>query len=36
VAKHRNGPTGEVALQFFGPYQQFADLPIRPAPTEFS
>src|SRR5712692_362557 len=36
IAKHRNGPTGEVALQFFGPYQQFADLPIRPAPTEFS
>src|SRR5712692_1282974 len=35
IAKHRNGPTGEVALQFFGPYQQFADLPLRPAPTEY-
>jgi replicative DNA helicase len=27
VAKHRNGPTGDVALQFFGAYQQFADFP---------
>ncbi len=35
IAKHRNGPTGEVTLQFFGPYQQFADLPLRPAPTDF-
>ncbi|HEX6513795.1 MAG TPA: DnaB-like helicase C-terminal domain-containing protein, partial [Chloroflexota bacterium] len=35
IAKHRNGPTGEVALQFFGAYQQFADLPIRPAPAEY-
>jgi replicative DNA helicase len=35
IAKHRNGPTGEVALQFFGAYQQFADLSIRPAPTEY-
>jgi replicative DNA helicase len=30
IAKHRNGPVGEVALQFFGAYQQFADLPMRP------
>jgi replicative DNA helicase len=34
IAKHRNGPTGEVALQFFGAYQQFADLTVRPAPTD--
>jgi replicative DNA helicase len=35
IEKHRNGPTGYIDLQFFGPYQQFADLPLRPAPTEF-
>ncbi len=35
IAKHRNGPTGEVALQFFGAYQQFADLAVRPAPTDY-
>ncbi|MBV9121333.1 MAG: replicative DNA helicase, partial [Chloroflexi bacterium] len=34
IAKHRNGPTGEIALQFFGAYQQFSDLPVRPAPVE--
>ena len=34
IAKHRNGPTGEVALQFFGAYQQFADLTVRPAPSD--
>lgn len=27
VEKHRNGPTGDIALQFFGAYQQFADFP---------
>jgi len=35
IAKHRNGPVGEVALQFFGSYQQFSDLPTRPAPAEW-
>ncbi len=34
VQKHRNGPTGDVALQFFGAYQQFADYPAGSAPTQ--
>ncbi len=30
IAKHRNGPVGEVALQFFGSYQQFSEFPQAP------
>ncbi|HLG70262.1 MAG TPA: replicative DNA helicase [Chloroflexota bacterium] len=35
IEKHRNGPTGHVDLQFFGAYQQFADLPMRAAPQDY-
>ncbi|MDE3074737.1 MAG: replicative DNA helicase [Chloroflexota bacterium] len=33
IAKHRNGPVGEVALRFFGSYQLFKDLETRAAPA---
>ncbi len=33
IAKHRNGPVGEVALRFFGSYQLFKDLETRAAPV---
>ncbi|HUZ78581.1 MAG TPA: replicative DNA helicase [Chloroflexota bacterium] len=32
IAKHRNGPIGDVSLRFYGSYQLFKDLDTRAAP----
>ncbi len=36
VAKHRNGPVGQVPLRWFPSQTKFADLAVRPSEREFT